>query len=195
MMPKRALLVLAVLTTVATGCGIPTQNGARRIDAADVPFELLEPSNVGSELPATTSIAPSATQVVYLVSGDRLVAAPRPAGATDAAALLQLLLDGPSAQETDDGTRTALVPPENVLSVETQGNLATVDLAPTFADTPAAEQRLALAQLAFTLTELPGIVEVAFTLAGQPTSVPRGDGTTADGPVRRTDYIALAPVS
>jgi spore germination protein GerM len=83
------------------------------------------------------------------------------------------------------------VSPDIVTSVEQSGGSVRVDLAPAFAEIPAPEQRLALAQLTYTLTGLPRVASVIFTLDGEETSVPRADGTASDGPVTREDYEPL----
>ena len=48
----------------------------------------------------------------------------------------------------------------------------------------------ALAQLVFTLTDLPGIQRVSVTVEGERVEVPRGDSTLTSDPLTRGDYAA-----
>ena len=82
---------------------------------------------------------------------------------------------------------------EVVNSANRLGSTVAIDLAGPFTDATASEQRLALAQLTYAMTEIPGIDAVTFTLDGEPTSVPRADGSASDGPLRRADYQLLGP--
>jgi spore germination protein GerM len=128
-----------------------------------------------------------------LIDGDHLVAVDRSVSSRGAAALIDSLLEGPTDEEATEGIRSALESADVVSSVDQQGRQMAIDLTPAFTETPPTEQRLALAQLTFTATEDPVVREVAFTLDGEAISVPRADGTTSDGPVRRADYRSLAP--
>ena len=56
------------------------------------------------------------------------------------------------------------------------------------------EQMLALAQLVFTLTGLPGVNGVSFARDGRPVEVPTADGELKRGPLRRQDFAAVAPL-
>ncbi|HEX2849142.1 MAG TPA: GerMN domain-containing protein, partial [Acidimicrobiales bacterium] len=54
------------------------------------------------------------------------------------------------------------------------------------------EQVLALAQIVFTLSEIPDVARVQFTLAGSPIEVPTPAGSTT-GPVTRDAFPTIAP--
>ena len=56
---------------------------------------------------------------------------------------------------------------------------------------PAGEQQLALAQLVFTLTALPGIGQVVFERGGVPIDVPRSDGSLVSGVITREDFAGV----
>ena len=49
-------------------------------------------------------------------------------------------------------------------------------------------------QITFATTQLTAISTVRFLVAGQPASVPRGDGSCTDGPVSPDDYSDFAPL-
>jgi spore germination protein GerM len=69
--------------------------------------------------------------------------------------------------------------------------VGTVDLGGSFGQVGGQEQILAVAQLVFTATSVPGIVKVQFTLGGRPVEVPAGDGTLTQGPLGRSDFPSL----
>jgi hypothetical protein len=189
---KRARSALFLAVSIA-GCGVPNQRNASRIADDQVPFGLLGGSEVTSIDATTSTIAIAAPMAIFLVDGERLVAAPRSLNDDDATTLLDALLAGPTEQEEQRGIRSALVDPNVVKSVELHGGTAAIDLAASFTDTPAAEQRLALAQMTFTATEDPAVSATTYTLEGEPITVPRADGTSTEGPVSRADYAALVP--
>lgn len=190
MRPARVVAAVSMLAVLGA-CGVPGEQEARVLSDADVPFGLLEPRQpVPSDAPVTTVAAVTAT--VFLVRGDRLAPVSR-AAEQGPDALLELLLAGPTVAESETGVRTAIPATDAVRGVTIEDDTAAIDLAPRFAEASASEQRLALAQLTFTFTDQAGVNRVVFTVDGQPTNVPRGDGTATDGPVGRDDYASLAP--
>ena len=87
--------------------------------------------------------------------------------------------------------RTAVGSPPVVGEVRLNAGVAHVDVLPSISTLGGDEQLLAVAQLVCTLTGLPGVGLVAFTLDGSPVAVPRGDGSLTNGPVSRDDYDDL----
>jgi hypothetical protein len=192
--PRSRLALLSFVTLLAVGaCGVPSQGRATRIADDQVPSGLVGSSEADTAETTTSTIATAAPTAIYLVDGDRLIAAPRSLADDHAATLVESLLAGPSDLEEQRGIRSALVDANVVKSVELDGSTAVIDLAASFTDTPAAEQRIALAQLTFTATEDPEASAASFTLEGEPITVPRADGTSTDRPVSRADYATLAP--
>jgi spore germination protein GerM len=53
---------------------------------------------------------------------------------------------------------------------------------------------LALAQMVYSATELPGVGGVRFTLDGKRAEVPTGSGIQSTTPVGRASYAAYAPL-
>ena len=92
------------------------------------------------------------------------------------------------------GLRTALLADDLIRSARVAGGIATVDLGPAFTEIGGRDQIVALAQIVSTLTGLPGVGRVSFTLEGSPVGVPRGDGAITTESVSRDDYALLAPV-
>jgi spore germination protein GerM len=152
-----------------------------------VPFGLL-----GTTTTASTRPAPVSGAAVFLVDGDRLTPVRRqvPAPATPAA-VLAAVAAGPTPQEAGAGLRTALLTGASLAQV-TAGT-ATVRLDRDFVAADLREQVLALAQLVYTVTELPGIDAVRFTFDGQPAEIPTAAGPLKTGPATRADFAPVGP--
>jgi spore germination protein GerM len=180
----------AVSLLVACACGIPTDEAANRIDDGSVPFGLL--SSAPASGPAANTGRSSLS--VYFVRDDRLVAVERRVeGAPDAAQALGELVKGPTQEEqTSDITTDASDVPLDV-TPDPRPGVVTVDLAGRVTELPSRVQTLALAQIVYTLSGLPGVEAVAFTVDGEPVDVLRGDGSLSDSPVTPADYSELAP--
>jgi hypothetical protein len=189
----RRLRIVAGAATVfvvagsLVSCGIAPDTKPQALSRKDVPFDLLAPS--------TTIASPEAPRVplnVYLVGITGLVPVTRgvhaPATLAEALTALQA---GPTDAEVTNGLRTS-IPEQSSLSAGPVGfGLGTVELGSTFGQVGGQEQILAVAQLVFTATSVPGILKVQFTLDGRPVEVPAGDGTLTQGPLGRSDFPSL----
>lgn len=190
-----AAWALACVAAMAA-CGIPTDETATLAHPDEVPFDLLTP--VAS--PNTTATSPNTADTeratIFLVLGERLATVERrvPAPASPDV-VLEALEKGPTTPEVQVGLRSALAGSSVIRSVGVTGGIATVDLGPSFTEIVGTrDQILALAQIVSTLTRLPGIGRVNFTLEGVPVGVPRGDGAVTTESVSIDDYALLAPV-
>lgn len=168
------------------GCGISAESDVNKIKPQDVPFDLL--------LADVTAVPETGIPVqVYLLSGDRLLTVDRTADSADSLAdVVRLTVDGPTDEERLLGI-TSAIPTGTVGLVSTSRGVAEVDLNASFGELRSSDQVLALGQIVYGLTALPGIGAVAFTLEGEPISVPRTDGTASDEPLSRDDFLALKP--
>lgn len=186
-----AATVVTVVVALA-GCGVSTQDEATITAPAEVPFGLAD-DTPGAPPSAITAEGPFAD--VYLVepSGERLVSFTRQVDDGRVGGVLAALLSGPSQEEADLGITTALPDDEIVRGVDVAEGVAAVDLDEGFAEIDGEAQRIALAQIVYTLTLRPGVSRVSFTLEDQPVEVPRGDGTLSTGSLTRDDYRELEP--
>ncbi len=73
-------------------------------------------------------------------------------------------------------------------SITVDGDRATVDLRGALDRAVGADRIDALAQMVYTLTELPPITRVRFELEGEPIEVPTRDGELTSRAVTRADY-------
>lgn len=169
---------------VLTGCGVAPQTQPEALPpAAPQP---VEPSGRPEPLgPAVT---------VFFVRGAALAPAARASKRSDAASAVQQLVVGPSRPEVLSGLRTALAPQPLTVDEGLPGGLTAVSVTREFTGVTGGNQLLAVAQVVWTLTELPGTAEVRFLVAGVPVEVPTDEELT-DQPVDRTDYRSVAPVS
>ncbi len=190
---RRAVLVVAVAALALAACGVPTDGSPHAVSNDDLP-DSLRPGQATT----TTSVEVQQEIVsIYLIRGNKLVRAlDTVAEPAELLAVLDLLQRGPTEAQAQAGDRSALTGLDLIRQVGTSGSTVTIDLDPAFVDTPSTDQILALAQLVLTATARPGLVSVRLTVNGQPTQVPRGDGTLTTKLLTRPDYLALvAPVT
>lgn len=190
------VLVLGLL--VGAGCGVTADEQPRRIEAADLPPDLLDPSP-----PSTTTIPGStatASVTVYFVlrKGDTTRLAPvrrDVAAASRAADRINAILAPTSADEQKLGLITS-IPTDTVLldtTLVSDGHELIVNLSGSLFDVQGKELANAFAQLVWTVTEIEGVRQVRFKVDGETYRAPNADGIEQDGAVTRSDYSSLAP--
>lgn len=185
-------LALAALLGLAA-CGIPPDDRASVAAPDSVPFDLLgrAPSVTATTLP----FAPTERATIFLVQGERLAPVQRELPApVSVESVLEALAAGPTATEVQLGLRTALLTAGLMRSGGVSGGIATIDLGQPFTEIAGRDQIVALAQIVSTVTGLPGVGRVRFTLDAQPVGILRGDGAVTSETVSRDDYATLAPV-
>lgn len=191
-LPSLAALVVAALGLA--GCGIPPDDHATLAAPDSVPFDLLgqAPSVTATTLP----FAQTEKATLFLVQGERLAPVQRELPApVSVESVLDALASGPTATEVQLGLRTALLlTPGLMRSGGVSGGIATIDLGQPFTEIAGRDQIVALAQIVSTVTGLPGVGRVRFTLDGNPVGILRGDGAVTTETVSRDDYATLAPV-
>ncbi len=179
---------LVVLAGLLAGCGVPLDDDAQGVPAAEVPSGL-RPTDT---LVATTAVAETETVTIWFVRDGRLVPARhRVAAPVTPPAVLSELLLGPTAAEQTRALRTAIPDADAVTDVSVAGGVAAVQLTQAFAEIPAADQIPALGQLVMTLTDLRGVGRVRFVLDDAVIAVPLPTGEVAEGSVSRDDFAVL----
>jgi len=182
-----AVAIVAVVATTSS-CGVTTDDTAQRVDAAQVPYDLLDSTT-------TTLLAADAqgveTSVCLVLNGSVLSVGRDRSGEPPLDTLLQLLLAGPTEGETTLGLRSALSTADMVTTTTTLGSIVRVELGNDFAELPGDQQLLAVAQMTCTLTTQPGVESLSFRLADKDIEVPVGDGSIVSRPVTRADYVNL----
>jgi spore germination protein GerM len=189
-------LVGLALAGTLSGCGVPTDAAPRALPAGAVSADLLasDPVTTSTTVPVGTS-----TRIrIYLVGGggdtERLVASERPVQSpATVERALSALVSGPNREESARGLRSAIRPGTIVNSARVESNIAIVDLVNS-AIAANADLILALAQIVYSATELPGVNAVRFTIDGLRAEVPTGSGIQSTTPVGRAAYATYAPL-
>lgn len=202
----RAVLATGVALLMAS-CGIPADEEPRAIPLEAVP----EPAKAPPRPTTTVDPADPSTQAetVFLVrtgestgtSGERLepvvIDVPTPADSDDLPrVVLERLAKITPAEVGRPGLQNAVPSDTRVLDTRITGDgVLEVNLANLEQNVESALQRLAIAQIVFTATDLTALPvrAVRFFVDGQPVAVPTEGGSSEPGqPVGRTDYPTLA---
>lgn len=218
--PTRHLLAgVVVMSAFLAACGggggggTATSGGATGTTGELTTTTVTETTNTSSTAPSTTHAStttePAATgHVVYFLleeldaddgtPGPYLAPVFRQASpmGSDAATVVTLLLEGPTAGETSGipAISTAIPSGTSLLGVTVESGVATVDLSGEFDDGGGSLAMMGrLAQVVYTLTRLPDIGEVAFSIDGTLVTTFSAEGIELDGPQRRDDYYDLLP--
>ncbi len=200
-MIRRLSVLLSGLAVVGAlaGCGVPSDREPRALPADEVPADLLAIDPVTTT--TTVPVGVSTRVRIFLVGGgggggaERLVPVERPVQApATVERVLSALISGPDRVEAARGLRSAILPGTIVNSVEVESNLAIVDLVKSNIARNPTDLILALAQMVYSATELPGVGGVRFTLDGERATVPIGSGIQSTAPVGRAAYAAYAPL-
>ncbi|MGH9026936.1 MAG: GerMN domain-containing protein [Acidimicrobiia bacterium] len=180
----RALVPLVLFAGFVSACGVEGQDEAQELDADSVPFDLLDP-----EAPIVTVPPMGNFFVIFLVDDNLLADATRAVrGRPTVARALRILERGPTSEEFAAGLSTAIPPGSEIQGVAVRNNTAIVDVSERFEENVRGQEVLALAQVVYMATGLEGVNRVRFRLEGEPTVVPRGNGTQTSRPVDRNDF-------
>jgi len=183
---RRALLVLMAM--LVASCGVPRESSARLVPEGRIP-EALRTEDTGVSTPTVREEPVD----LWFIRDDHLAKVRHPVAAPPTPeAVIEELLAGPTDAERSTSLRSAIPDPAALDSVTVSGGVATVRLTPTFADIPAADQLLAIAQLVLTLTDLRGVGRVGFAIDDTTRPVPLPDGSSSIRTVSRDDYAELA---
>lgn len=179
----RLIMVLATaLAMLLSGCGLGPQDEPEGLDVRP------RTRDGGS---ATPTDARTTTEV-YFIRGDRLAPVPRPVPQIDEDIALRLLIAGPTMAEAASDIRTALSPQPLAVAGYRDPGTVYVTATPALTRISGSNQLLALGQLVWTLTEVPGITAVRIVVEGRPIEVPTDTGLSR-APVDREDYTSVSP--
>lgn len=182
--PAGAVCALTLLVTalLATGCGVRPQDRPEPVTTAAA----------RSSDTANGSTGAGPRLAIFFVRGAELAPVERRTNAATTAAALEQLMEGPTRAEVDTGIRTALAPEVVGVDEVLPGGLTTVSVTRGFTGISGGNQLLAVAQVVWTLTDLPTVTTIRFVVEGAPVEVPTDAGLT-DRPVGRDDYRSVAP--
>jgi spore germination protein GerM len=192
------VVLMAVATLATSGCGIQQDDQARTLPSDKVPFGLLATSTTTTTTAPERPEAETVPTFIYLVDNEtgQLVevrrSVPAPPSVRDA---LQELLAGPTEEELSRGLRSNIASTTELLGIigPDQG-VVTIDLS-DLTGTAGQGQRLALAQIVFTVTAAPQVDRVLFRFQGEPSEVPNGAGESTGEPLGRVDFATFDPAA
>lgn len=191
-----AIALVASAALMLPGCVVPDDDAPRAIDPSTVPFSLLGTSTTASTEPQASPVRQVALPI-YLVDNetDQLVEVVRTVDAPRSVqAALGELLRGPRADELDEGLTSAISRSTTLLGVDgPRQGVVTVNLSDDLSSIGGQGQRLALAQVVFTVTADPEIQGVLFAFEGEPSEVPDGQGQSTAEPLDRADFATFDP--
>ena len=185
------LALVAAVTVLAGGCGVPRDDGPREIGADRLPDDLIDDATATTQ---PDDVPGSRTALVYFVEGERLVAVLRDVVERTPAALLDTLFVPPSANDGADVTTAIPQGLDALQAVAQEDGVVFVELTEAINAIAGQTQKLAFAQMVFTLTELQGVSDVRFSLGEVELEVPTDSGSER-GPVDRGDFVSLSPIA
>lgn len=188
-MTRPSQAAIALLTVLATACGVPSEGG----------IELLDPSEYVVEVRPTTVVttAPMSPRLdgvlVYFVRDTglraRVTLAPEDFGISD---IITALANGPESSDTAGGLRSSVTDRRSlVVDHDVRDSVAYVELDASFGDLPGSEQILFLGQVTLSIVGNNLAESVLYTIGGEPIAVPDADGTPISTPTERKNYVDL----
>jgi spore germination protein GerM len=194
------LVALGVAGVTAVSCGIPTDHSPRLLDRRDMPAALSR----GTTTTQVHTTGGSLATKIYLVrnTAGRSVLQPVTVEVSEKttivsqaeAALEALIADQPASRPATASLTNVIPSTLHILGASLDGDVLELDLSHFDTSIVGGQQKLAFAEMVFTLTELNGIDAVKFSLAGQPAQAPVDSGaSTAGAAIRRRDYRQLYP--
>jgi hypothetical protein len=109
--------------------------------------------------------------------------------------LMETLIQGPNEGEVSDGLSTVIPSDLAVNSVRFEGGVVNADVGDALEDLRDSDLQLAVAQIVFTLSELPGVESVVIRVNGDSRSWPDGTGDLQSDPLTVYDFIGFAESS
>lgn len=173
-------LVALALCLVLAGCGVGGQS-------RPVPVSVESTTSTGGAGPR----GGVHELRVFFVRTDRLAPVVREAEQASVSVALELLAAGPTSSEAGAGVRTALAP-QPLTVVDAADGTIVIGATRDFAGISGTNQLLAVAQLVWTVTDIPGVDAVWITVDGSPIELPTDDGLSSQA-VGRENYRSVAP--
>lgn len=179
-------LAVGLSGAVAAGCGIPQDDGPQLIAKESLP--VLEPSTTrpsAETRPAFIFFVRTRTGETSQDVLDRVSV--RVPASSDVAAfprsVLEVLVKGPSAEQTDQNLTTDIPPSATIREARIDSNdpSTLVVNIENLGRVEGDKQTVAAAQIVFTATELPGILKVRFLVDGQEAAINTERGNAEKG--------------
>lgn len=169
------------------------------------------PTPAPSEEPGPAAVTPFPAEIWLVQDEGRLswgwttvplseepgpVSATLPAGSAEQrlAAVMEALLEAPSAPDFEAEATTAIPDGTRLLGVSIEGTRATVDLSREFESGGGSlSMQLRVAQVIYQATQVEGVDSMRIAIAGRLVGSIGGEGVMVDHPMDRTEFPDLAP--
>lgn len=185
---RRTVAAMTAGLLLLSACGISSDDEPR-----DITQNQQLPLGDGGD---STAGAATGTAKVYMLGPEvvgqlaTLQAVARDVNET-AADVLTALFAGPNSGELDQQLRTALPTGLTLLSAAVRGGVLIIDVTKDLQQLSGQVLILALAQIVFTCSELPGARSVKILVEGADQEWPRGNGEVQSEPLTVYDYPGL----
>jgi hypothetical protein len=176
---RRAPAVLALL--LVAGCGVSSQDAPVSVPTERLPAAAGTPS---AGRPGVTS-----TGVLYLCREDQLEPVEFLFDGQGVAGRISALLIMPAPPE---GLRTAIPAGTRLEGAQQDGAVVTLELSEQVFSVRGPDRQLALAQLVYTATEVPGVQGVRMSVNGSVVPLPDQSGRLVERPLQRKDLPSPA---
>jgi spore germination protein GerM len=195
-----ALVAVTVAGWATVSCGIPTDHSPRLLDRHDMPAAL----SVGTTTTQVHGTGAFQSLKIFLVRSttNRTILQPvtvevaeKTTIVSQAEAVLDALIaDHPSSRPATASLTNAIPSNLRVLDASLDGNVLDLDISHLDSSIVSLQQKVAFAQIVYTLTELNGIDAVKFSIVDQPAQVPIDSGTSPAGAaITRGNFRQLYP--
>lgn len=183
-----AIAVVTLLGVVASvgGCAIQADSEPRSVPDEHPARVVLDPTGDGGEATGEGRI--------YLLAPEGSAQSLRTV-LRDSEQLIQTLVRGPNDEELSDGLTSDLPPTLEVRDVRFEGSALSIDLSADIDELQGGRLVLAVAQLVFTASEIPGAESVVILVEGERRSWPNGDGDLTSEPLTVYDFAGFAESS
>jgi spore germination protein GerM len=193
-------MLIPLTMLVIAGCGSTTESTASTVPVSTVPVSTVRDSSppdtvtptVTPTTGPTTLPAEEVDAAMYFVRAEHLTVVGRNVSSWDGVSVMEALLAGPTAAEEASGVTSMIPAGTKVLGVDVQGSEATVDLDARFESGGGSlSMNLRVAEVVYTLTQLPHVDTVRFRIDGEQRDMIGGEGIMVDG-VGRADFADSA---
>jgi spore germination protein GerM len=177
-------LAAAIVLVLVTACTIAPDAAPRDVPAEDR-ILLTSDATEGAETAGEARVylvAPTETGQLRQLRSVQRDSTARPDE------LLSVLLSGPNQSELDARLVSQIPSQTRLLSTNIVGETLFVDISEEILELTGEALTLAIAQIVFTGSEIPGVQTVRLRVNGEDQSWPRGDGQPRSGSLRTFDF-------
>lgn len=186
-------IALAAASGALAGCGVEPDDAPRDIAT--------EQGEAAVDTAAEQATVAGGAGRIFLVVGGSSTGQPTRIQSVsrdiddDLDAAAAALLAGPTADEADQGLRSAIPPRLEITGTRRVGNVVVVDVGAELGELSGSTLVLALAQLVYTFDNLEGVDGVSLTVGGDLRPWPDGTGDLSTRPLTVYDYPGLERTS